>query len=81
MRIDENKTELFRFLSQHSLSLTEGNSSMLYTYDSVCQSNETTVDGQFLSPCNHEFLSSYNHEEVINLSLKGLVLKFSRRLF
>ena len=54
LRNDENKTELFRFLSQLSLSLTKGNSTMLYTYDNVCQSNETTIDVQFLSPCNHE---------------------------
>ena len=27
---------------------------MLYTYDNVCQSNETTVDVQFSCPCNHE---------------------------
>ena len=54
MVIDENKTESFRFLSQHSLSLTEENSTMLYAYGNVWQSNETTVDVQFLSPCNHE---------------------------
>ena len=29
LRIGENKTELFRFLSQHSLSLTEGNSTVV----------------------------------------------------
>ena len=27
---------------------------MLYVYDNVCQSNETTVDVQFLSPCNYK---------------------------
>ena len=27
---------------------------MLYVYNNVCQSNETTVNVQFLSPCNHE---------------------------
>ena len=54
LRIDENKTELCRFLSQHSLSLIEGNSTMLYAYDKVCQPNKTTVGIQFLSPCNHE---------------------------
>ena len=54
LRIDENKTELFRFLSQLSLSLTERNSTMLYIYGNVCQSNETTMDVQFLFPCNRE---------------------------
>ena len=54
LRIDENKIELFRFLSQHSLSLTEASSTVLYTYYNVCQSNETIVNVQFLSPCNHE---------------------------
>ena len=54
LRTDKNKTELFRFLSQHSLSLTEGNSTMLYAYGNVCQSNETTADVQLLSPCNHD---------------------------
>ena len=41
-------------LSQHSWSLTKGNSTMLYAYDKVCQSNETSVDVQFPSLCNHE---------------------------
>ena len=54
LRIDKNKTELLRFLSQHSLSLTEKESTLLYAYDNVCQSNENTADVQFLSPCNHE---------------------------
>ena len=27
---------------------------MFYAYDINCQSNETTVNVQFLSPCNHE---------------------------
>ena len=54
LRIDENKTELIRILSQHSLSLTEGNSTVLYAYDNVFQSNETKVDIHFLLTCNHE---------------------------
>ena len=71
LRIDENKTELFRFLSQLSLSLTEGNSTMFYTYDNVCQSNETTIDVQFLSPCNHEEADTHVFLHVKDMARNG----------
>ena len=71
LRIDENKTELFRFLSQLRLSLTEGNSTMFYTYDNVCQSNETTIDAQFLSPCNHEEADTHVFLHVKDMARNG----------
>ena len=65
--------KLFRFLSQHRLSLAEVNSTMFYAYNIVCKCNKTTVDVQFLSPCYHEETDTRVFLDVNNMARNGCI--------
>ena len=54
LRIDQNKTELFRFISHELQGYNDDNVTVLYAYDDVCQSNNPQMDVTFVSPSNHE---------------------------
>jgi len=55
LRVNENKTELFKFLSQQMLSLQIGEGKVIYTTDEVdVLSTETNADVTNLAPCLHE---------------------------
>ena len=55
LRIDENKTELFKFISTQLLPLeAETDTILLYAFDDVSCSNKPTVNMDLLSPSNHE---------------------------
>ena len=50
LRIDENKTELFKFISTEILPYTI----FVYAFDNVSCSNKPTLNMDLLSPSNHE---------------------------
>ena len=55
LRIAENKTELFKFISTQLLRLeTETDTVLLYAFDEVSCSNKPTVNMDLLSPSNQE---------------------------
>ena len=55
LRVDENKSELFRFLSQHVTSLsTEEDKSIYTTHGSDVLSSIVDADMTSLVPCSHE---------------------------
>ena len=55
LRLDQNKTELFRYLSttiiQHG---DRGDVIMICVYDDTCISSSNELDLSNLTPCNHE---------------------------
>ena len=55
LRIDENKTELFKFISTQLLpSEAETDTILVYAFDDVSCSNKPTLNMDLLSPSNHE---------------------------
>ena len=55
LRIDENKTELFKFISTEILPLeVETDTIFVYAFDNVSCSNKPTLNMDLLSPSNHE---------------------------
>ena len=55
LRIDENKTELFKFISAQLLPLeTETDTILVYAFDDLTCSNKPTLNMDFLSPSNHK---------------------------
>ena len=55
LRIDENKTELFKFISTQLLLLeAETDTILVYIFDNVSCSNKPTLNMDLLSPSNHE---------------------------
>ena len=55
LRMDQNKTELFRFISTQLLPLKEETDTILvYAFDDVSCSSKPTLNMDLLSPSNHE---------------------------
>ena len=55
LRVDENKSELFRFLSQHVTNLSTGEGKRIYATDgSDVLSSMVDADMTSLVPCSHE---------------------------
>ena len=55
LRIDENKTELFKFISTQLLPLeAETDTILVYAFDDVSCSNKPTLNMDLLSPSNYE---------------------------
>ena len=55
LRIDENKTELLKFISTRLLPLeAETDTILVYVFDDVSCCNKPTLRMDFLSPSNHE---------------------------
>ena len=75
LRINDNKTVLFRFLSQQCLTIDEQLNDLFCGFDDICQSNDITADMSCLSPCNHE-----EADTRIFLHAKDMVLKDFRKL-
>ena len=55
LRIDENKTELFKFISTQLLPLeAQTDTILVYAFDDVSCSNKPTLNMDLLSPSNYE---------------------------
>ena len=55
LRVDENKTELFGFLSQHAISIAVAERKEVYaTHDQMVLCSPAQCDMKNLTPCSHE---------------------------
>ena len=54
LRLDQNKTELFFFLSKTVISLGRENETLVCAYDDICISSNGGLDLSKVKPYNHE---------------------------
>ena len=57
-RLDQNKTELFRFLSKTMISLGREGETLVFAYDDTCISSNGDLDLSNVKSCNHEEVDS-----------------------
>ena len=77
LRIGENKTELFRYLSKEILRIRHiGNpTSIVCAYDNVAEGTDIFPDLSYLSPTNHE-----EGDTRVLLHMKDMVLQGNHRI-
>ena len=54
LKIADNKTELFQYLGQQTVSIAENNKVVISTINDLSVSSSPDIDLSEISPCNHE---------------------------
>ena len=54
LRLDQNKTELFAYLSKEVLMHAEDDIALRCAYDTTCITNTNKMASSFISLCNHQ---------------------------
>ena len=76
LRLDQNKTELFRFLSKRVISLGRENETVVCAHDDTCISNNGDLDLSNVKPCNHD-----EADTRIFLQVKDMAKQGHRKMF
>ena len=71
LRLDQNKTELFAYLSKEVLLHVEDDMVLTCAYDTTCITNTNQMASSFISPCNHEEADTRVFLHVNDMSLQG----------
>ena len=71
-RLDENKIELFHYLSQYLVkSHGQNNTHLVCSFDTMSISSDPDTDLLFISPCNHEEADTRVFLHTKCMALKG----------
>ena len=71
-RLDENKIDLFRYLSQYLVkNLGQNNTQLVCSFDTMSISSDPDTDLSFISPCNHEEADTRVFLHTKYMALKG----------
>ena len=72
LRLDQNKIELFRYLSTTIIQLGDrGDVIMICAYDDTCISSSNELDLSNLTPCNHEEADTRVFLHVKDMTIQG----------
>ena len=71
LRLDQNKSELFSYLSKEILLCTDDEIVVTCAYATNCITNDGQMVSSFISPCNHEEADTRVFLHVNDMSLQG----------
>ena len=71
LRLDQNKTESFAYLSKEVLLHAEDVMVLACAYDTTCITNTKQMASSFISPCNHEEADTRVFLHINDMSLQG----------
>ena len=71
LRLDQNKTELFTYLSKEVLLHAKGDMLLTCAYDITCITNTNQVASSFILHCNHEETNTKMFLHVNDITLQG----------
>ena len=71
MELDQNKTELFVYLSKEVLMYAEDDMVLTFAYDATRIISTNQMVSSFISPCNHEEADTRNNKNVNDMSVQG----------
>lgn len=71
LRLDQNKTELFAYLSKELMVSTDNQIILTCAYATNCTTNNSHITSSFISPCNHEEADTRVFLHVNDMSLQG----------
>ena len=71
MDLDQNKTEVFVYLSKEVLMYAEDDMVLTFAYDATRIISTNQMVSSFISPCNHEEADTRNNKHVNDMSVQG----------
>ena len=71
MELDQNKTELFVYLSKEVLMYAEDDMVLTFAYDTTRIISTNQMVSSFIPPCNHEEADTRNNKHVNDMSVQG----------